>query len=486
MSSRQTPPFSPDWARLTSNSNLPPFEYNSDPGPSQTHSHSQVEQSTGAQNMGYSYNFTHQMADQGNLHAQSGGEMSTGFVQPLHSDGPYQRMEYLLYPASDVDISTHMDNRLLYPHLLPHSTTAVSGGYHATYQNPEVPQYRSNPMELFGELFQGSSSGGTLPVSSVSSHTSPQVPSFRMGYGEGTTGQSIQIAQSSQIGGLFPGYMYSPRAGSPHNRSVGASMNIAQDASAYTGARCGPLHSPCSPEQVCAMSAHGHSTVRPYIYTSIGTNITALQAEREILPRNDPTFRAEGSISAPSFGSGTFPLPSRVPSDPRNIPGRGPQIPQERYSIMAAKNLFNRQDPIVFNLKDSTAQGIPISDALQGGGRHLEGAKDPIITLEKTSISLRILWPGYPSWSKALPTKTWGKHRAALTRAHLAKRVAEQIKKFYNERCNDHVTDPDGKLWKIGSGEIQLDDLVLVSLRHVSQGSWQPALCLRNPRPSLT
>ncbi|KAL4073516.1 hypothetical protein J3A83DRAFT_2553797 [Scleroderma citrinum] len=375
---------------------------------------------------------------------------STGFVQPLHSDGPYQRMEYLLYPASDVDISTHMDNRLLYPHLLPHPTTAVSGGYHATYQNPEVPQYRSNPMELFGELFQGSSSGGTLPVSSVSSHTSPQVPSFRMGYGEGTTGQSIQIAQSSQIGGLFPGYMYSPRAGSPHNR-------------------CGPLHSPCSPEQVRAMSAHGHST-----------------AEREILPRNDPTFRAEGSISAPSFGSGTFPLPSRVPSDPRNIPGRGPQIPQERYSIMAAKNLFNRQDPIVFNLKDSTAQGIPISDALQGGGRHLEGAKDPVITLEKTSISLRILWPGYPSWSKALPTKTWGKHRAALTRAHLAKRVAEQIKKFYNERCNDHVTDPDGKLWKIGSGGIQLDDLVLVSLRHVSQGSWQPALCLRNPRPSLT
>lgn len=40
--------------------------------------------------------------------------------------------------------------------------------------------------------------------------------------------------------------------------------------------------------------------------------------------------------------------------------------------------------------------------------------------------------------------------------------------------------------WRIGDGpnDVKLDDLVLVSIHHVSLGSWQPQLRLMRPRAS--
>lgn len=126
------------------------------------------------------------------------------------------------------------------------------------------------------------------------------------------------------------------------------------------------------------------------ICASIETSIIVRQGE-VIFPKNNPISCAEGGPSAPSFSDGASPLPARVASDTGNVLGRGPQVPQEQYAIMAAKGHFNRHDPIIFNLKDSNALGIPIMDALEGEAYRLMGAKDAIINLDKTSTSLRIL-----------------------------------------------------------------------------------------------
>jgi hypothetical protein len=35
--------------------------------------------------------------------------------------------------------------------------------------------------------------------------------------------------------------------------------------------------------------------------------------------------------------------------------------------------------------------------------------------------------------------------------------------------------------WRVGARYIRVDDLMLVSLHHISKGSWQPQLRLRTP-----
>jgi hypothetical protein len=45
-----------------------------------------------------------------------------------------------------------------------------------------------------------------------------------------------------------------------------------------------------------------------------------------------------------------------------------------------------------------------------------------------------------------------------------------------SQRPMEIGSDPQ---WRVGPNHITLDDLILVSLHHVSQGSWQPQLRLR-------
>lgn len=447
----------PEWTRFTGNSNLPPFESSSEPGPSRPLSRSRVEQWTGDENVGHLYNFPHQQPGQGDLHMQPVGEMSTDFGQPFHSEVSFQQMGYPLYPPSErVDTLSYPTDNTFYHYSPPHLQTITSPGS----QGANVPQFHINPAGLFGETMQGSGSSAQLPAGP--SYLFPQAPTFDIGYREGD-GITSQIAQPLQGDILFPSPLYGHgplQYDSPYNRSMGASMDIQGAGSSSTAGNM-PLY----PSE-----------------RAVGTDLYEYSTGEVIFPKNNPISCAEGGPSAPSFSDGASPLPARVASDTGNVLGRGPQVPQEQYAIMAAKGHFNRHDPIIFNLKDSNALGIPIMDALEGEAYRLMGAKDAIINLDKTSTSLRILWPGYHSWSKAFPTKTWKKPRTLLTRALLAKKVAELIKKFYNERCNARVDGSNGE-WRIGPDGIHLDDLVLVSLRHVSQGSWQPILCLKNPRP---
>jgi hypothetical protein len=55
---------------------------------------------------------------------------------------------------------------------------------------------------------------------------------------------------------------------------------------------------------------------------------------------------------------------------------------------------------------------------------------------------------------------------------------------FFQERQHSRLEDDADPLWQVGmsgKGVITLDDIVLVSLYHVSLGSWQPQLKLKHP-----
>lgn len=148
-------------------------------------------------------------------------------------------------------------------------------------------------------------------------------------------------------------------------------------------------------------------------------------------------------------------------------------VPQERY-VSGARSSFRGQDSIRFDLKDTDEPGITVADALSGG-RVLQDADNLISSLSKTSISLRILWPGYPAFSGTYPAMDWKKNRRHLTRGRLAQKVACHVKAFFN-KYHDFTCDARQKSWQIGTGAIQLDDLYLVALHHVSRGSWQPEI----------
>jgi hypothetical protein len=134
---------------------------------------------------------------------------------------------------------------------------------------------------------------------------------------------------------------------------------------------------------------------------------------------------------------------------------------------------------------------------------------------------LVLQWPGYGDWSSQIMTRDQTIAHNTITLAKFAKRVANAVVRFLDVsnpfvlrvfrglgQSNGHshfLTVPTSFLvqeaerlqgqnpnWRIGAGGITKEDVILVGIVHVSQGSWQPILQLNRyvvPRchiPELT
>ncbi|KAE9402582.1 hypothetical protein BT96DRAFT_816374, partial [Gymnopus androsaceus JB14] len=94
-------------------------------------------------------------------------------------------------------------------------------------------------------------------------------------------------------------------------------------------------------------------------------------------------------------------------------------------------------------------------------------------------------WPGYCPWSHQIPLD-FKTPPSPITRAKLANNVARCIQRFISEAQNHLVEDESDAHWRVGQsgageGSIKLEDLILVSMHHVSIHSWQPQLRLTRP-----
>ncbi|KAN0082411.1 hypothetical protein V8E55_008206, partial [Tylopilus felleus] len=175
----------------------------------------------------------------------------------------------------------------------------------------------------------------------------------------------------------------------------------------------------------------------------------------------------------------------RVPRDAVVISGPRVFVPQtiyqpqsqgdkERY-VSGAK----LQPPIIFYKPGSPEWGVPLQDLLSKQPDQLAGGNEPAFTSCGPSIGIRVHWPGYPPWHKQVPTKDYTSKRSMICRERLAKLVAKCIKQ-YMETLSQQVMERGSDLrWRVGTFGIGVDDVVLVSLHHVSQGSWQPHIRLR-------
>lgn len=215
----------------------------------------------------------------------------------------------------------------------------------------------------------------------------------------------------------------------------------------------------------------------------------------------------------------------------------GTIIPQRLWSPTNATDALRFANlslnmPIFFVRNDRTTMGLPLTRAIEPWGAHetllCAGDMAPVgncsttyIRIDVSSLSmakhlrlevmlLKFLvfqWPGYGDWSSQIMTRDQTVAHNTITLAKFAKRVANAVVRFLDvsnpfvlralrglEQFNGHShfpTAPTSFLvqeaeqlqwqnpnWWIGAGGITKEDVILVGVVHVSQGSWQPILQL--------
>ncbi|KAG1907709.1 uncharacterized protein F5891DRAFT_974371 [Suillus fuscotomentosus] len=152
-----------------------------------------------------------------------------------------------------------------------------------------------------------------------------------------------------------------------------------------------------------------------------------------------------------------------------------PRGETEREKYVQAANLSL---PILFCAEKSHELGVALEEILKNS-RCLSDRDDPVFEGGGQFISVRLEWPGYPPWSYQLPTRDCRKIRGPITKAKLAKKLATCIRKFIEKMAIHRMEADSDPMWRISPRHIKFEDLILISLIHVSQGSWQPKLQLR-------
>ncbi|KIM68015.1 hypothetical protein SCLCIDRAFT_13717 [Scleroderma citrinum Foug A] len=129
--------------------------------------------------------------------------------------------------------------------------------------------------------------------------------------------------------------------------------------------------------------------------------------------------------------------------------------------------------------------GIALEDALRFRLKNLQDKDDPMFEGCGPSVSIRIEWPGYRPWTKQIPTMDFKTPKGPITRAKLAKNIANCIRRFVEWAEKQSMEADADRKWRVGRKYIKMEHLMLVSLHHVSKGSWQPQLRLRTPLPEV-
>ncbi|KAF9644729.1 hypothetical protein BDM02DRAFT_874158 [Thelephora ganbajun] len=163
----------------------------------------------------------------------------------------------------------------------------------------------------------------------------------------------------------------------------------------------------------------------------------------------------------------------QIPDD--NTGRRQVIVPQRPYVLPYGQSYFDKfipENPITFPSR-SGGDGIVLTDAINENFDHLIGRDDHVfVEYTGSAITLRLEWPGYESWAGQIRTKDWRRKPEPVTRAKLATEVAKKVRSFIRDNI-DKPTTSGSERWRVGPGFIEVKDLVLIRLLHVSKGSWQ-------------
>ncbi|KAG8797857.1 hypothetical protein FRC16_008456 [Serendipita sp. 398] len=231
----------------------------------------------------------------------------------------------------------------------------------------------------------------------------------------------------------------------------------------------------------------------PYtLYSPTASHSAQLSSSKPTLYPNYPS-----AVASPFLLSTSPPLLIGSPTSlhsPSGFPAQtitglsrypGPLVPQRAYKGPSSLPTDSMQ--IDFNF----AGGIPgIPMRLLRDARAIDlpiigGNSVPFPESVASTITLRIWmsyrykdhtmtltpfkWPGYLQYSRRM---TMRKASGLLMRSELAMAISEVYKDFIEEARED-PKDPGQAKWRVGRGHITVNDLILLRMFKVSQGSWQ-------------
>ncbi|KAI0339045.1 hypothetical protein BDW22DRAFT_1487138 [Trametopsis cervina] len=117
--------------------------------------------------------------------------------------------------------------------------------------------------------------------------------------------------------------------------------------------------------------------------------------------------------------------------------------------------------------------GVKLADALTSNLNHLDRAGE-LVELGPTmakKVTLRINWPGYDNWSDTIHLLDHGYDANQITRAKLAYEIARKVRTCLQDLATLRSRDATQDWW---AARYPIERLVLLELRHVAAGSWQP------------
>ncbi|KAH9967217.1 hypothetical protein BC827DRAFT_574723 [Russula dissimulans] len=208
----------------------------------------------------------------------------------------------------------------------------------------------------------------------------------------------------------------------------------------------------------------------------------------EFLPSYPAPYYFLPPPPSPPWVMSNRPSPERAePVIPFSEDRRGPMVPQKRYQPHTSSDRRRYVDEvklepsIYFYVQEPCEEGIPLKDAMHGRFARLVARDEPMFRERGPSISVRLNWLGYQPWSPQIPTRDFRNPPGPITRAKLSKNVAKSVRPFIAEHKGRPMEEDGDPAWAVGPGKIDVSDLVLIRLDHVSKGSWQAQLQLIRP-----
>ncbi|KAI0275972.1 hypothetical protein BGY98DRAFT_988754 [Russula aff. rugulosa BPL654] len=217
---------------------------------------------------------------------------------------------------------------------------------------------------------------------------------------------------------------------------------------------------------------------------------------QNVSPRTPPlTLGSVSDVYEIGFPSFSIPLsPVSPDSSPWDMPNTVTQSPEPELAIPFNEHqrgpMEIKLEPCInFYMSKPDEIGIPLKDALHGRFARLVERDEPMFKDRGPTIVISISdvirkplqWPGYNPWSRQIPIRDFRSPPGPITRSKLAKNVARCVRRFIVEHRGRPMEEDGESIWALGARKIEINDLVLVRLDHVSKNSWQAQLQLLRP-----
>ncbi|KAF7798451.1 hypothetical protein EIP86_009672 [Pleurotus ostreatoroseus] len=119
-------------------------------------------------------------------------------------------------------------------------------------------------------------------------------------------------------------------------------------------------------------------------------------------------------------------------------------------------------------------KGIRLVDAHRGDTNRLVGGGERLSLGDGAKVSIRIRVVDYDDHGEQISSRRATIEQEGKTLAEIVEKVAGIVKRSIDKPTDSHK-------WVINGDTVKFEDLILLELRHVTSGSWQPVLAYADP-----